>query len=142
MRQIDTYERELGWVFLTYKLSDSAEQHPSAVYWSFRKAVDNGLIELSPHDDACLHFPAADYALGDNTLAPTAEPPTWHEDYSSSTSRPTLIPGTAISVIKDSKSFLFGLFVAVLLFGLYVITGWCSSPRYAYTALADRDLRV
>lgn len=142
MRQIDTYERELGWVFLTYKLSASADQHPSALYWSFRKAVDSGLIQLSALSDACLHFPAADYFLGDDTLSPTAEPPTWQEDYSSPTSRPTLVPGSAISVLKDWKSFLFGIFVAVLLFGLYVITGWCSSPRYAYTPVLDRDLRV
>ena len=142
MRQIDTYERELGWVFLTYKMSASAEQNPSALYWSFRKAVESGLIDMAAHSDGCLHFPTADFFLGDNTLAPTAEPPTWHEDYASTTSRPTLVPGTAVPIIKDSKSFLFGLFVAVLLFWLYVISGWCSPPRYAYTAVPDRDSRV
>jgi hypothetical protein len=79
MRQIATYERELGWAFQTYKLDDAAEAaDPSAVYWSFRLAVEAGLIDLlTEAPDACLHKPASDYALGDDTYAPTPAPQFW-----------------------------------------------------------------
>ena len=142
MRQIDTFERELGWVFLTYKMDATAEQHSSGIYWSFRKAVDNGLIDMSQHADECLHVPAADFVLGDDTLSPTAEPQTWHWDASTPTSHPTLVPGTTFSSIKDTKSFLYGLLAAAILFGFYLLTRWFSPSRYTYTAVPDNDTRA
>ena len=66
--QIDTFERELGWAFMTYKLDAQAEESdPSAIYWSFRLALDKGLIDLlDGAPDACLHKPLSDYVQGDD----------------------------------------------------------------------------
>jgi len=77
MRQLGTYERELGWAFAAYKLDSQAMAHPSAAYWSFEEAVAQGLIDLSSTEDACAHYPAADYILGDDTVAPSPQPSWW-----------------------------------------------------------------
>jgi hypothetical protein len=68
MRQIYTFERELGWSFWAWKLSDYAEQNnpPSSWYWSFRLAAEKGFIDLLNVpllDTACLYFPVDDYAI-------------------------------------------------------------------------------
>lgn len=73
MRQINTYERELGWAFWTYKLdSELEESHPSANFWSFRLAAKRGYILTDDFDktDHCQHTPVADYVLGDDAPAP------------------------------------------------------------------------
>eukprot|EP00457_Paulinella_chromatophora_P003750 gb/GEZN01003758.1/.p1 GENE.gb/GEZN01003758.1/~~gb/GEZN01003758.1/.p1 ORF type:complete len:598 (-),score=96.03 gb/GEZN01003758.1/:275-2068(-) len=69
MRQLVTYERELGWAFNTYKMGDIAEKSPktSVALWSFRKAVEKGYINLAELNvDACAHYPADDWVAGDN----------------------------------------------------------------------------
>jgi len=61
MRQLDTYERELGWVFWSYKLDDLAETDPSAPTWSYRLAVRKGLLTPASYgadsNNACDHYP-------------------------------------------------------------------------------------
>jgi hypothetical protein len=73
MRQITTYERELGWAFWTYKLDDVAEKSdPSSHFWSFRLAAKAGFIEtdnFGKGKDYCKFAPPADYALGDDAYA-------------------------------------------------------------------------
>jgi hypothetical protein len=71
MRQIATFERELGWSFWTWKLSDWAEEKnaPSSWYWSFRLASQKGFIDLhnkSLLSDICLYPPLDDYLVGGN----------------------------------------------------------------------------
>jgi len=71
MRQIATFERELGWSFWTWKLSDWAEEKnaPSSWYWSFRLASEMGFIDLMNStllDDICLHAPPDDYMTSGN----------------------------------------------------------------------------
>ena len=48
MRQINTFEKELGWFFWTWKLSEYAEKYeiPSSYYWSFSLAVKHDYINL------------------------------------------------------------------------------------------------
>ena len=47
-KQMNIYEKELGWIFWTWKLSNYAERNelPSAYYWSLSLAIDNGYIDL------------------------------------------------------------------------------------------------
>eukprot|EP01041_Mallomonas_annulata_P007992 gene7992-16355_t len=76
MRQISTYEKELGWAFLTYKLDNVAESKgysSSSVYWSFRMAVAEGYINLldQPLDQGCLWKPPNDFAKGDDNTTTT-----------------------------------------------------------------------
>jgi hypothetical protein len=73
MRQISTFERELGWSFWTWKLSDWAEEKnaPSSWYWSFRLASKMGLIDLHNEtvlSDICLRPPPDDYITGGNAI--------------------------------------------------------------------------
>jgi hypothetical protein len=68
MRQISTYERELGWAFWTYKLEEHIEDsQPAAYFWSYRLAVNKGYVDKSffGNRDACLYAPIDDFALGD-----------------------------------------------------------------------------
>lgn len=59
MRQLATYEAELGWVFWTFKLDAQADKDPSAAYWSYRLAVQRGLIVPSSFGGGeCDHYPA------------------------------------------------------------------------------------
>ena len=61
MRQLETYELELGWVFWSYKLDSLAETDPSAPYWSYRLAVQKGLLTPESYgtaNTACMHYPA------------------------------------------------------------------------------------
>jgi hypothetical protein len=52
----------------------------SAVYWSFKKAVLEGYINLSrpsgamSENDACIFGPEIDFILGDDSVAPSAQP--------------------------------------------------------------------
>jgi len=55
MRQIATFEHELGWSFWTYKLSPVAQADPSGAYWSFSKAVAAGFIDTNYPTDYCDH---------------------------------------------------------------------------------------
>lgn len=72
-RQMDTYERELGWSFWAWKLDDQAEADAlSARLWSFRLAVHEGLIDTSFPSGACKHNPLPDYM--DSAPAEPAEP--------------------------------------------------------------------
>lgn len=69
MRQISTYERELGWAFWTYKLEENIEDsQPSAYFWSYRLAVEKGYVDKSffGNRDACLYAPIADFHEGDS----------------------------------------------------------------------------
>jgi hypothetical protein len=45
---MNIYEKELGWIFWTWKLSNYAETNelPSAYYWSLSLAINNGYIDL------------------------------------------------------------------------------------------------
>ena len=47
-KQMNIYEKELGWIFWTWKLSNYAETNelPSAYYWSLSLAINNGYIDL------------------------------------------------------------------------------------------------
>jgi hypothetical protein len=58
MRQIYTFERELGWSFWTWKLSEYAEKYnqPSSWYWSFRLAHTKGYINLHNATDHTICF--------------------------------------------------------------------------------------
>src|SRR3546814_847059 len=52
-RQIAMYERELGWSFWTWKVDEVGETKPSAVWWSFRLAVEMGYIDTTyPRSEA------------------------------------------------------------------------------------------
>ncbi|CAB1102552.1 GH5 [Ectocarpus sp. CCAP 1310/34] len=63
MRQIDRYEREMGWAFWTWKLEDHLEKNePASKYWSFSMAVEHGFIDTDFPEDACIHPPATDWA--------------------------------------------------------------------------------
>ena len=75
MRQISTYERELGWAFWTYKVeADLEATQPSAYFWSFHLAMKKGYVDKSffGNRDACLYAPLEDYAEGDGTDDNTA----------------------------------------------------------------------
>ena len=45
---MNIYEKELGWIFWTWKLSNYAETNelPSAYYWSLSLAINNGYIDI------------------------------------------------------------------------------------------------
>ena len=51
-KQMNIYEKELGWIFWTWKLSNYAETNelPSAYYWSLSLAINNGYIDLFDRD--------------------------------------------------------------------------------------------
>lgn len=67
-RQMDVYERELGWAFWTYKLDEHAETTAeSAPLWSFRLAVKEGYIDTTYPPHACKYDPIADYQGGAST---------------------------------------------------------------------------
>ena len=82
-RQRDAYERSgsLGWAFGAWKFDEATEQsmHPAVLAQrSLRAASQAGwLPDLSakPALPPCLTAPAADFALGDDTAAPSAAPP-------------------------------------------------------------------
>lgn len=64
-RQMDVYERELGWSFWTYKLDSHAETTAeSAALWSFRLAVQEGYIDTTYPKNVCMHNPVADWQGG------------------------------------------------------------------------------
>lgn len=89
-RQIDVYERELGWSFWTWKLDQHAETtSESAGLWSFRlvrsssraatkggqgwltgvvvvvQAVEKGYIDPTEYEsDSCMHDPKSDWQVG------------------------------------------------------------------------------
>merc|ERR1712070_1197915 len=73
-RQMDMYERELGWSFWTYKLDDFAESNsPSARLWSFRLAVKYGYIDTEYPEHVCNIAPKEDYLVAGTTpTTPTA----------------------------------------------------------------------
>jgi hypothetical protein len=55
MRQLATFEDELGWTFWTWKVSEAAQSDPSSVYWSFSQAVKEGLIDTKYPMNGCEH---------------------------------------------------------------------------------------
>ncbi|CAM9161413.1 unnamed protein product, partial [Ascophyllum nodosum] len=62
MKQLNTYERELGWAFWTWKLEDQLEKNEGAAkYWSFRLALDYGFIDTDFPDNFCIHPPTANW---------------------------------------------------------------------------------
>lgn len=74
-RQMDVYERELGWSFWTYKLDKHAETTAeSAPLWSFRLAVKEGYIDTSYPPHACRYDPVADWQDKAPTAAPASKP--------------------------------------------------------------------
>lgn len=72
MRQISTFERELGWSFWTWKLSEYAEKNsqPSSWYWSFRLAHQKGYINLhnKTEQTICFTNPLDDYLDGGDAV--------------------------------------------------------------------------
>jgi hypothetical protein len=111
MRQITTYERELGWAFWTYKLDAEAEEKdPSSHFWSFRLAAAAGYIEtenFGKDKDYCQFTPPADYALGDD--APPPPPPTETE-----TETPLMTPPSSSFTGLLSLFVVMGALVVVL----------------------------
>lgn len=76
-RQMDVYERELGWAFWTYKLDEHAETTAeSAPLWSFRLAVKEGYIDTTYPPHACKYDPIADWQGGAPAAVPADEPAT------------------------------------------------------------------
>jgi len=57
-RQMAVAERELGWIFWTWKTDRLASEDPSAPYWSLSKAVQSKIIEspLPDVEQACYLF--------------------------------------------------------------------------------------
>jgi hypothetical protein len=75
-RQLETYERGLGWAW-TWKLSTAAEKAlpPRALQEvSLRAALKAGLVKVGSEKNVCLFSPPQDWLLGDSTLAPTPAP--------------------------------------------------------------------
>lgn len=90
-RQMDVYERELGWAFWTYKLDEHAETTAeSAPLWSFRLAVKEGYIDTTYPPHACKYDPIADWQGG----APAAATPAPAVDK----------PATDVSIAADDKA--------------------------------------
>ena len=112
MRQITTYERELGWAFWTYKLDDVAENtNPSSHFWSFRLAASSGFIETHNFGkgiDYCQYAPPADYALGDD--APLAD-------------ETAVAPRDVVALTSTESSSFMGGFSFVLLAAGILVTG-------------------
>jgi len=129
MRQIDTYERELGWAFWSFKLDAVAEAaSPSAVYWSFRMAVMQGLIDVAsksnpyaPVPDACLHSPIPDYILGDDTYAPTPVPSWWVPPQPDTPTRQDVPPNGSLEPVDPSFKPLSARVNSTLLLIIIVI---------------------
>jgi hypothetical protein len=123
-RQIETYERELGWLFEAYKLDEQTEaSHPSAVYWSFRMAAAAGFIDLSNISPGCAHKPVADFAIGDDSYAPTTQPFQWYWIPPPPTPVPTFAPTVTPPLIKDDTSFVYGSAAMGILVALSAIIG-------------------
>jgi hypothetical protein len=83
-RQLFAYERGLGWSFAAWKLYGDEEEEAGVIdtpekLLSLKDVVAAGLFpdltHFSPAHSACLNPPENDFALGDDTLAPTAGPP-------------------------------------------------------------------
>ena len=82
-RQRDAYERSgsLGWAFGAWKFDEATEQsmHPAVLAQrSLRAASQAGWLPdlaAKPALPPCLRAPVADFALGDDTAAPSAAPP-------------------------------------------------------------------
>lgn len=115
MRQISTYERELGWAFWTYKVEDHAEEHePSAAFWSFRLAMKKGFVDSDFYDrvDACMYEPADDFKLGDAAYAENQSAPTPPDAVSDATQagRPSqpqgLSPTDVEAPVVDNAKFV------------------------------------
>ena len=147
MRQIDTYERELGWVFFTYKLDDVTEAtNPSAAYWSFKKAVQYGLIDLSTPSHACAHKPESDFFMGDATYPPSTSKPIYYWIPPQPTFLPTLAPVLPAAV--SGSSILSSLLVIAAIavggfFIFYVLGGGTTAPsRTGYEQLSSAHNRA
>jgi hypothetical protein len=82
-RQLFAAERGLGWSFATWKLYDEDDDagviDSPAKLLSLKDVVAAGLFpnlkKEFPAKSACLNPPVNDFALGDETLAPTPAPP-------------------------------------------------------------------
>lgn len=117
MRQISTYERELGWSFWTYKLDEETERTQiSALYWSFRLAFMKGYIDKSYFGltDACIYEPAEDYSKGDLVYE---------------TSAPTMVPQTSPAPVMNVSTSNYSLIVLFALFGVATFFGYKSYSK-------------
>jgi hypothetical protein len=83
-RQLTSFERGLGWTYPAWKLyDDDADSlgflNTPAKLKSLKHVAAAGLLpslfDSAPAQLACLNPPVADFALGDDTVAPTASPP-------------------------------------------------------------------
>jgi hypothetical protein len=151
MRQIDTYERELGWAFWSWKLDDVSESYdPSAVYWSFRLAHSQGLINLdeatagSDIGGACAHKPDSDFFMGDLTYSPTQEPTIYYWIPPAPTPAPT--PFGTIAVVPSLQS---GISASLLGFAGLLLVYWalkaCVCSRRSangYSAIASQQINA
>jgi hypothetical protein len=129
MRQISTYERELGWCFWTYKLDDIVEATDlSASYWSFRLAASKGYFDKTWYSkvDACILGPEANYDLGDLAYDPTMSP-----------SAPNFDIQTAVYVASNnSRNFLL---FSIPLIGLVLTLGIGMYSKYVKYQVYGRD---
>lgn len=123
MRQIQTFERELGWSFSYWKLDEVTEaSNPAALYWSFSMAIRAGIIDMysiaQGTNAACNHAPAADFFMGDATYYPTAEATFTAESVASPIA---VVPSHAVS-----QQWVVGAACGLVLAGL---AGWLIRSR-------------
>lgn len=141
-RQIDTYERELGWVFSNYKLDDKTErENPSAIYWSFKMAAQEGILDIREPSHGCAHKPDSDFFMGDATYPPSTSMPVYYWIPPQPTLMPTAAPsaprystGSAITMSVVALAFLAAIVYAV--FSAFGTRGGNAS-RGGYTALSN-----
>lgn len=85
-RQLTSFEKGLGWTYPAWKLYDDDDADSLGILDSPAKLkslkhiaaagiLPSLLDETPPAQLACLNPPVADFALGDDTVAPTASPP-------------------------------------------------------------------
>jgi hypothetical protein len=85
-RQLTSFEKGLGWTYPAWKLFGDDDSNglgvldSSAKLKSLKHIAAAGILpslldDLPPAQLACLNPPLADFALGDDTVAPTAAPP-------------------------------------------------------------------
>ena len=157
MRQIATWERELGWCMWAWKLSPAAEAVvPSAWYWSFRSAAAKGYINTSAfgENSACQFVPDADYSQVDDHMADDDDLTMEKKDFSLwNSTQYTKMKKTYRSkkseyaISQDSGSFFYAvLLVSVISFSLgcamtyYFLNRPHSSSEYAPINLKERGV--
>ncbi|CAM9879634.1 unnamed protein product [Chrysoparadoxa australica] len=108
-RQIAMFEKELGWSFWCWKLSEGAmKNEPSAHFWSFQLAVNSGYIDISYNGGGCTHPPVENWEFPksviphDTNLPPP--PPTPVTEASTPAPSPTATSGPTTTTTTSSGS--------------------------------------